>query len=146
MSDDVISLYSRRILALATEIPLTGRLDDPMGSAKRRSPQCGSTVTVDLDVVNGSITAFRQNVLACALGQASASLLGQHVMGLDRAQLESGRGAMAAMLKEGVAPTGQWEELEVLSPAREYANRHASIMLAWEASLDAFDEAMKKAG
>lgn len=146
MSDDVLSLYSRRILALATEIPLTGRLDAPMGSAKRRSPQCGSTVTVDIDVRNGLISDFRQDVLACALGQASAALLGQHVIGLDRARLQVGRDALEAVLKEGVPPEGEWCELEVLLPAREYANRHASIMLAWEASLDAMDEALKKAG
>ena len=79
--DDLIKLYSQRILALAADIPLTERLEHPQVTAKRRSPLCGSTVTVDLDLADGRIAAFGQDVKACALGQASASVLGRHVVG-----------------------------------------------------------------
>ena len=81
--DDLIKLYSQRILALAADIPLTERLRDPQVTARRRSPLCGSTVTVDLDLADGRIAAFGQDVKACALGQASASVLGRHVRRRD---------------------------------------------------------------
>lgn len=137
---DMIKLYSGRILELAADIPHIGRLDGPDGSAKRRSPLCGSTVTVDLKVKDHKIKAFAQDVKACALGQASASVVGANVVGCTRAQVEQARDELRAMLKSGgPAPSAPFEELGVLMPAREYKNRHASIMLALETTLEALD-------
>jgi NifU-like protein involved in Fe-S cluster formation len=144
--DDLIKLYSQRILALAADIPFAERLANPQVSAKRRSPLCGSTVTVDLNLADGRVGGFGQDVKACALGQASASILGRHVIGATRDQIAVARGQLAAMLKAGgPAPEPPFEELEVLMPARDYKNRHASIMLAWDATLAAFDEALAAA-
>ena len=144
--NEVMALYSRRILALAADIPLAGRLDAPMATAKARSPQCGSTVVVDLDIAEGRITRFAQHVLACALGLACAAVLGAQVMGADRAMIAAGRDGLRAMLKGGPVPAAPWQDLAVLQPAVEFGNRHASIMLAWDATLEAMDLAMKKAG
>jgi len=143
---DLIKLYSQRILALASDIPLTERLATPQVTARKRSPLCGSTVTVDLDVRDGRIAAFGQDVKACALGQASASVLARHVVGSTREDIARTRDALAAMLKSGgPAPGAPFEELEVLMPARDYRNRHASILLAWDATLAALDEALAAA-
>ena len=136
---DLIKLYSGRILELAASIPHQGRLPAPMGSAKKRSPLCGSTITADVVVEEGRVSQFAQDVKACALGQASASILGRVVLGRRRAELEAARDALRAMLKEGGAvPAAPFDGYEVLIPAREYKNRHASILLA----LDAVCEAM----
>ncbi|HRO12395.1 iron-sulfur cluster assembly scaffold protein [Amaricoccus sp.] len=144
--EDLIKLYSQRILALAAAIPLTERLDGPHSTARKRSPLCGSTVTVDLAVEGGRIAAFGQDVKACALGQASASVLGRHVIGASREEIGAAREQLHAMLTAGgPAPGAPFEELEVLMPARDYRNRHASILLAWDATLAAFDEALAAA-
>jgi NifU-like protein involved in Fe-S cluster formation len=145
MSDaDLVKLYSGRILALAGDIPLTGRLPAAEGSARRRSPLCGSTVTADVVVQDGRIAAFAQDVKACALGQASASVLGRVVIGRSRAELEAARDQLRAMLKEGgPVPAAPFDGYEVLAPARDYKNRHASIMLALEAVCEAMDAAEK---
>jgi NifU-like protein involved in Fe-S cluster formation len=139
MSDsDLIKLYSGRILALAASIPHLGRLEAPDGSAKRRSPLCGSTVTVDLNMREGRVSEFAQDVKACALGQAAASVLGAAVIGRSRAEIEGARDAVAAMLKsDGPAPVAPFDGFEVLLPAREYKNRHASILLSLEATAEA---------
>ena len=140
---DLIKLYSGRILELAASIPHLGRLPAPMGSAKRRSPLCGSTITADVVLQDGRVAAFAQDVKACALGQASASVLGRVVIGRSRAELEAAREALRAMLKDGgPVPAAPFDGYEVLIPARDYKNRHASILLA----LDAVCEAMALAG
>ena len=137
---DLISLYSKRILALAADVPHADRLADPQGSAMKRSPLCGSTITVDVRMERDRVAAFGQDVKACALGQASAAILGEKVVGATRDELIAGRDALRAMLKQGAdAPSGMWSGLEVLTPAKEYKNRHASIMLAWEAVVEAID-------
>lgn len=137
---DLISLYSKRILALAADIPHAERLGDPQGSAMKRSPLCGSTVTVDVRVVHDRVAEYGQDIKACALGQASAAILGEKVVGASRAQLVEGRDALRAMLKQGAdAPDGMWSALEVLTPAKDYKNRHASIMLAWDGVIEAID-------
>ena len=144
---DLVKLYSGRILELASDIPNTGRLDAPMASVKRRSPLCGSTVTVDLDIADGKISRFAQDVKACALGQASASVVGAHVIGRTRAEVETARDQLRAMLKEdGPVPDAPFDGLEVLLPARDYKNRHASILLALEATAEAMTQAEKQAG
>lgn len=143
---DLMQLYSRRILALTTTIPHQGRLEDADGSARRRSPQCGSSVTVYLKMVEGRIADFAQEVRACALGQASASVLGSAVLGCSRDQIASTREALHKMLTEGgEAPLAPFADLEALLPARDYPNRHASILLAWDATLEAMDQAQAAA-
>ena len=140
---DLIKLYSARILELASSIPHAGRLTAPDVSVTRRSPQCGSTVTVDLCVEDGRISAFGQDVKACALGQASAALLGAHVTGRTLPEIESLRSALAAMLAEDGPPPGPpFDGYEVLTPAREFRNRHASILLAVEATAEAMASLM----
>lgn len=136
---DLIKLYSGQILELAASIPHQGRLADAMGTARKRSPLCGSTVTVDVTVSDGRVATFAQDVKACALGQASAAILGRVVIGRSRAELEAARDALRIMLKEnGPVPAAPFDGYQVLIPARDYKNRHASILLA----LDAVCEAM----
>lgn len=141
---DLIKLYSGRILALAANIPNTGSLVAPDASVRKRAPLCGSTVKVDIRVSDGRISEFAQEVKACALGQASASVLGANVIGADRTSLQIARDQLHAMLKEnGPTPDAPFGELEVLRPARNYKNRHASILLAIEATLEAFETVEK---
>ena len=142
IEQDLVKLYSKRILALAAAIPHIGRLEAPHGTAWKRSPLCGSTVTVDVMLQDGRISAFAQDVKACALGQASASVLGANAIGKTRDEIATARTALNAMLKtDAEPPEGDFEELKVLQPAREYKNRHASILLAWDATLAAMDNA-----
>ncbi|WP_164658749.1 iron-sulfur cluster assembly scaffold protein [Tropicibacter sp. Alg240-R139] len=139
---DLIKLYSAKILALAADIPHLDRLESPGATVKRRSPLCGSTVTVDVTMRDGKIAEFGQDVKACALGQASASIVGGAIIGATRAQVETARDQLKAMLKtDGPAPDAPFDGLEVLIPARDYKNRHASILLALEATLEAMDQA-----
>ncbi|WP_341213144.1 iron-sulfur cluster assembly scaffold protein [uncultured Limimaricola sp.] len=139
---DLIKLYSQRILALTTEMPLTERLEAPDATVRRRAPLCGSTVTVDVMVKDGLVTRYGQDVKACALGQAAAAIVGGAVIGRDHAELSRARDQLRAMLAEdGTVPDAPFEEFEVLQPAREYRNRHASILLAIEAVTQAVEEA-----
>ncbi|MDO6798596.1 iron-sulfur cluster assembly scaffold protein [Shimia thalassica] len=140
--NDLIKLYSGRILALAAEIPNTTRLSSPQATVKKRSPLCGSTVTVDVTVEDGRIVAYGQDVKACALGQAAASVVGANIIGRNRAELEAAREGLKGMLKQdGPTPPAPFDGLEVLRPARDYKNRHASIMLALDAAVEAVDQA-----
>ncbi len=132
---DLIKLYSGRILELAAAIPFVERLQHPDASVQRRSPLCGSTVTVDIRVESGRVAAFGQDVKACALGQAAASVVGANILGRSRPELERARDQLRSMLTDGgPVPDAPFDGLEVLLPAREFRNRHASIMLALEAS------------
>ncbi len=143
---DLIKLYSKRILGLAADIPHRGRLAAPQASVRKRSPLCGSTVTVDLSIADGQIVDFAQDVKACALGQAAAALLGRHVIGRTRLEIEQARDALRAMLKDdGPPPGAPFEGFDVLEPAREYRNRHASILLSLEATSEAMAEAERAA-
>ncbi len=144
---DLIKLYSGRILALAADIPHLGRLAAPMASVRRRSPLCGSTVTVDLDVSDGRISRFAQDVRACALGQASAAVVGGAAPGRTRAEIDRALAELRAMLKDGgPPPSPPFEGLAVLEPARDYRNRHASILLALEATAEAMAAAEAATG
>ena len=145
MSDsDLVKLYSGRILELAADIPHLGRLSAPEGTAKKRSPLCGSTVTVDLTLDGDRIARFGQDVKACALGQASASVTARAILGRTREEVAQARAELDAMLKRGgPVPAAPFDGLEVLLPARDYANRHASILLSLDATLAAMDEALK---
>ena len=137
---DMIKLYSKRILELAADIPHSDRLDAPDATEMKRSPLCGSTVTVDVSVERGVVTAFGQDVKACALGQASASVLGESVVGQSLDSIRKGRDELAAMLKtDGPAPSAPFDELKVLEPAKAYKNRHASVLLAFDATVSALE-------
>ena len=127
---------------MAASIPHTDRLEAPDASSQKRSPLCGSNITVDICQTNGIVTAFGQDVKACALGQAAASIVGAAILGRNVEQLEKARDQLLAMLKaDGPVPDAPFDGFEVLLPAREYKNRHASIMLCIEASLEALKNA-----
>lgn len=143
MSDgDLVKLYSGAILQLAGAIPHLGRLATPSGSAKLRAPLCGSTIAVDVTLLNGRINGFAHEVRACALGQASAAILGQAVIGCRPEDLKTARDELAAMLQSGgPAPKPPFAGYEVLRAARDYKNRHASILLALDTALAATNAA-----
>ena len=135
MIDD---LNSARVLALAANMPRAGRLAAPQGSSEKVSKLCGSRVTVDLVLEDGRVTDFAQDVKACALGQASAAVLGAHVIGASVGELEQARDALKAMLKHGAPPpVGRFADLKALEVVRDYPPRHASTLLAFEAAVDA---------
>ncbi len=147
MGEDVnlIKLYSQQILSLAANIPMTGPITSPDGSGRARSPLCGSTVSVELKISNDRISEFNQDVKACALGQAAASVVGSNIIGRTRDEVQLAFGQLGAMLGEnGPPPAPPFDELHVLEPARQYRNRHASILLSLEATLSAFDAAARK--
>ena len=141
---DLIKLYSGRILELAADIPHLDRLDKPMATVKRRSPLCGSAVTVDVCVEDERVSAFGQDVKACALGQAAAAVTGAAVIGRDLDELTKARDELRAMLKDdGPVPDAPFDGFEVLMPARDYKNRHASILLSIEATCEAVEKALQ---
>ena len=143
---DLKKLYAGRILELAADIPLTERLDAPQATVKKRSPLCGSTVTVDVTMKDGAISAFGQDVKACALGQAAASVLGSVAIGRTLAEIETARDQLKAMLTEGgPVPAPPFQDYAALEPARDFRNRHASIMLAIEATAEAMAKAQVEA-
>ena len=139
-------LYNTAILRLAASIPHQERLASPHATVQRVSPVCGSRVTVDLDLdADGKVSRFGQEVRACALGQASAAILGQDILGKTTAQLISTRDALAAFLKGEVDTPGDWPGLELFAPARPHKGRHGSIRLAFEAAADAALAAKQRA-
>jgi NifU-like protein involved in Fe-S cluster formation len=143
---DLIKLYSARILALAADIPHLGRLDAPDASITRRSPLCGSSVTVDVRMRDGHLDTLGQDVKACALGQAAAAVTAGAALGVTLEKVQLGRDQLKAMLKgKGGVPDAPFEGFEVLTPAVEYKNRHASIMLTIEALAEAMATASQPA-
>lgn len=137
-NQDLIKLYSSQILALAADIPLTERLDAPQASVKERAPLCGSTVTVDVTLDQGRISGFGQDVKACALGQAAASVVASNIIGRTPDEICKARDQLSDMLRGGGdAPDVPFDGLKVLMAARGYKNRHASIMLSLEALVKA---------
>jgi NifU-like protein involved in Fe-S cluster formation len=138
MLDDI---YNKRILELAAAIPRLGRLDRPDATATAHSRLCGSTVTVDLVVDGDVVVDFAHEVKACALGQASSSIMAANVVGAGAAELRGVREAMRRMLKEnGPPPEGRFADLRFLEPVRDYKARHASTMLTFDAVVDALDQ------
>ena len=134
-------VYNRRILELAADIPRLGRLDHPDASATAHSKLCGSTVTVDVVLDKGHVTDFAHDVKACALGQASSSIMARHVIGATPDELRRVRLEVRSMLKEnGPPPSGNWADLAVLEPVRDYKARHASTLLTFDAVVKAIDE------
>jgi len=142
MIDD---LYSARLLALAANLPHVGRLPAPDGSAEKVSKLCGSRVTVDVKVDGDRVTDFAQDVKACALGQASAAVLGAAVVGARLSEIEAARDAFRAMLKAGgPPPEGRFSDISMLAPVKDYPARHASTLLAFEAAAEAVRNAMAR--
>ena len=141
-------IYNKQILQFASDIHHIGRLDEPDASATAHSKLCGSKVKVDVCMEDGRVSAFAHDVKACALGQASSSIMSRHVLGSTGQELRDVRDKMHAMLKEnGEPPQGKWAELEILAPVRDFKARHASTLLTFDAVCDAVDQIEKaKAG
>ena len=135
-------IYNRRILELAGNIPRLGRLPNPDATATAHSKLCGSTVTIDLKMADGKVTDFGHEVKACALGQASSSIMARHVIGASAGELRQLREDVRAMLKaNGPPPAGErWSDIAVLEPVRDYKARHASTLLTFDAVVSAIDE------
>jgi NifU-like protein involved in Fe-S cluster formation len=138
MLDDV---YNTKILELAGNIPRIGRLADPDASARAHSRLCGSTVTVDVKMADGRVSDFAHDVKACALGQASSSIMARNVIGSTPEELRGVRETMHKMLKEnGKPPEGRWSDLKYLEPVRDYRARHTSTLLTFDAVVDAVNQ------
>jgi NifU-like protein involved in Fe-S cluster formation len=134
-------IYNARILELAGNIPRIGRLPKADASATAHSKLCGSTVTVDLAMDGEVVTDFAHQVKACALGQASSSIMAQNVVGSRASELRELRDAVRRMLKEnGTPPEGKWADIRVLEPVRDYKARHASTLLTFDAVVSAIDQ------
>ena len=141
-------IYNRRILELAGDIPRLGRLEQPDATATAHSKLCGSTVTVDVALRDGTVSDFAHDVKACALGQASSSIMARNVIGATPEELRDVREQVRRMLKEnGAPPSGKWADVAVLEPVRDYKARHASTLLTFDAVVDAVGqiEARKQA-
>ena len=142
MIDD---LYSARLLKLAANMPRLGRLPAPDASSEKVSKLCGSRVVVDVTVEGDRVADFAQDVKACALGQASAAVLGAHVVGASLAEIEMARDQFRAMLKSGAnAPEGRFSDLSMLAPVKDYPARHTSTLLAFEAAAEAVRRAVER--
>ena len=134
-------IYNQRILELAGNIPRLGRLPAPQATSRQHSKLCGSTVTVDLTLADGRVADYAQDVKACALGQAAASIVGRHVVGATPAELREVRDRVRTMLKDnGAPPDGAWADAAILEPVRDFRARHASTLLAFEAAAAAATE------
>ena len=135
MIDD---LYSANVLRLAANMPRAGRLPHPDGSAEKVARLCGSRIVADVVLEDGKVADFAQEVKACALGQAAAAVLGEHVIGATPEEIAVARDAFRAMLKSGGSPpTGRFSDLSMLEPVKDYPPRHASTLLAFEATVEA---------
>ncbi len=139
MTEPINALYNRKILAYAAAIPRLGRLDAPDGSADAVSRLCGSKVHVDINVTDGVVTDFAQEIQACALGQTAASIIGGQIIGASLDEVSAARDAMRSMLRTGEGgPIGRFEDLRILAPVHDYPGRHGSVMLVF----DALDKAL----
>ena len=141
-------VYNRRIIELAGTIPRIGRLAEPDATATALSRLCGSTVTIDLKMDGDTVTDFAHEVKACALGQASSSIMARNIIGSKADELRDLREVVRKMLKENGAPpaAGKWADIAVLEPVRDYKARHASTLLTFDAVVDAIGQIEKKRG
>lgn len=141
-------IYNKRIIELAGNIPRLGRLPAPDASATAHSKLCGSTVKIDLTMDGDVVTDFAHDVKACALGQASSSIMASHVVGSTAGELRHLRETVRKMLKENGAPPrdGKWADIAFLEPVRDYKARHASTLLTFDAVVDAIGQIEAKAG
>jgi NifU-like protein involved in Fe-S cluster formation len=134
-------IYNKRIIELAGNIPRLGRLADPDATATAHSKLCGSTVKIDLKMDGSVVADFAHDVKACALGQASSSIMARHVVGSTASELRELRETVRKMLKEnGSPPQGKWADIALLEPVRDYKARHASTMLTFDAVIDAIGQ------
>lgn len=134
-------IYNKKIIELAGNIPRLGRLADPDASATAHSKLCGSTVKIDLKMQDGVVSDFAHDVKACALGQASSSIMARHVIGSSAEELRELRETVRKMLKEnGAPPEGKWADVAMLEPVRDYKARHASTLLTFDAVVDAIGQ------
>jgi NifU-like protein involved in Fe-S cluster formation len=135
-------VYNHRILELAAAIPRIGRLNKPDASATALSKLCGSTVTIDLKMDGDTVTDFAHEVKACALGQASSSIMARNIVGSKADELKALRESVRKMLKENGAPpaNGKWADIAVLEPVRDFKARHASTLLTFDAVVDAIGQ------
>jgi NifU-like protein involved in Fe-S cluster formation len=134
-------VYNKKILGLAADIPHLGRLPNPDATAIAHSKLCGSKVTVDINMKDGKVSGFAHDVKACALGQASSSIMARHVIGSTPDELRTLRDEMHKMLKEnGDPPQGKWADCEALLPVRDFKARHASTLLTFDAVVDAVNQ------
>lgn len=139
-------IYNQKIIELAGNIPRLGRLPDPDASATAHSKLCGSTVKIDLKMQDGVVSDFAHDVKACALGQASSSIMARHVIGSNAAELRELREIVRKMLKEnGAPPEGKWADVALLEPVRDYKARHASTLLTFDAVVEAIGQIEAKA-
>jgi NifU-like protein involved in Fe-S cluster formation len=140
------ALYSDRILKLAANMPRAGRLAQPQGSAERVAKLCGSTVVVDVVLgAEGRVADYAQDVRACALGQACAAIVGEHIIRASLEEIETARDQLRAMLKDGgPVPTGRFGDLAILEAVRDYPARHASTMIPLEAAAEAVRQALAR--
>ena len=141
-ADMMNDVYNKRILELAAEIPRLGRLEQPDASATAHSRLCGSTVTVDLVLKNGQVADFAHDVKACALGQASSSIMARNILGSTPEELRTLRDNVRRMLKENAPPpaSNKWADIAVLEPVRDYKARHSSTLLTFDAVVDALEK------
>jgi NifU-like protein involved in Fe-S cluster formation len=141
-------VYNKRILELAAEIPHLGRLPHPDASATAHSKLCGSTVTVDLMLRDGHVTDFAHDVKACALGQASSSIMARNIVGSTPEELRALRDGVRRMLKENAPPpdAAKWADIAVLEPVRDYKARHSSTLLTFDAVVDALSQIEAREG
>ncbi|MCU0829918.1 MAG: iron-sulfur cluster assembly scaffold protein [Rhizobiaceae bacterium] len=134
-------IYNAKLLDLAANIPAVGRLEQPDATAKAHSKLCGSTVTVDLKLTDGRVSAFAHVVKACALGQASSSVMARAILGATPDEVRTARRDVTAMLKEGgEPPQGRFADMRYLQPVRDYKARHASTLLTFDAVVDCLDQ------
>jgi NifU-like protein involved in Fe-S cluster formation len=144
-SFDMDDIYNSKILEFAGNIALAGRIEDADASSEKHSKLCGSKVKVYLKMDGDVVSAFSHEVRACALGQASSSIMARHVIGATAGELRQARADMLAMLKEGgEGPSGRFEDMRYLKPVKDYKARHASTMLTFDAVVDAIDQVEAK--
>ncbi len=138
-------IYNAMILEFAANISAIGRLEAPHATAKAHSKLCGSTVTVDVALEGGVVSAFAQDVKACALGQAAASIVAKHVIGARPNEVRLAYAQLFKMLKEnGPDPDGRFVDLKYLKPVSDYKARHASTLLTLDALVDCFNQLENK--
>jgi NifU-like protein involved in Fe-S cluster formation len=137
---ELSDLYSQRILEIAANQPVPGRLEHPDATARKVSRVCGSSIEVDIDVRDGLISGYGHKISACALGQTSAAIVATNIVGTPVAEFRALRDRMTLMLKQnGAPPEGRWSDLAYLEPVRDYAPRHNSTMLVFDAVVEALD-------
>lgn len=142
MIDDV---YNSKLLQFAGNIGRIGTLEAPDASAKAVSKLCGSTVSIDIKMEDGLVSDYAQRVKACALGQATSSIIAENIIGADNGEIRQAHAQMTKMLKEdGPAPDGRFQDLKYLQPVKDYKARHASTLLVLDALVDALDQIAEK--